>query len=261
MSRDPSRATDWDAESYHRIAGMQERWGLKVLDRLPLRGDETVLDAGCGSGRMTRHVLERLPRGRVIGVDASPSMVEHARQELGDDERIELIVADLAELDLTRQVDAIFSNATFHWVPDHERLFERLFAALRPGGRMEVQFGGEGNVREFVTAIEAASADERFAAYFEGMKTPWYFAGPEQTEERLRGAGFDVGSISLDHYDEQPDDPYAFMRASGLNAHIERLPGDLPAQFMQQLRERLPEPVVLHYVRLNVSATRPAPAV
>jgi trans-aconitate 2-methyltransferase len=261
MRAEPGGTTDWDAESYHRIAGMQERWGLKVLDRLELRGDEVVLDAGCGSGRMTRHVLDRVPDGRVIGIDASPSMIEHARGELGDDDRLELIVGDLAQLDLEEQVDAIFSNATFHWVPDHERLFARLFAALRPGGRMEVQFGGEGNVQAFIQAIEAVAAEPEFAEHLSGLEAPWYFAGPEETEARLRAAGFDVRSISLDHYDEQPDDPYQFMRASGLNAHLERLPGDLPKRFMERLRARLPEPVVLHYVRLNVSAARPAPTV
>jgi trans-aconitate 2-methyltransferase len=261
MSGKPSGATDWDAETYHRIAGMQERWGLRVLDRLELRGDETVLDAGCGSGRMTRHVLERLPTGRVIGVDASPSMIEHARQELGDDERLELRVADLAELELDEPVDVIFSNATLHWVPDHERLFTRLFVALRPGGRMEVQFGGEGNVEEFIAAIESVASEPEFSDHLSELEAPWYFAGPEETEARLRAAGFEVESIWLDHYDEKPDDPYQFMRASGLNAHLERLPGDLSERFMERLRARLPEPVVLRYVRLNVSATRPAPTV
>ena len=256
-SPDQRRTTDWDAESYHRIAGMQERWGLRVLDRLPLKGDETVLDAGCGSGRMTRHLLERLPEGRVVGVDASPSMIEHARKELGDDDRLELIVADLAKLELDEPVDAIFSNATFHWLPDHDRLFARLFAALRPGGRIEAQFGAEGNVAGFVEAIEAVSSQAEFAPHLGDLEAPWYFASPDDTEARLRAAGFEVDAISVDHYDEQPDDPYAFMRASGLNAHIERLPGDLSEQFMSRLRERLPEPVVLHYVRLNVSARRP----
>jgi trans-aconitate 2-methyltransferase len=258
MASGESGTTDWDAETYHRIAGMQERWGLKVLERLELRGDETILDAGCGSGRMTRHVLARVPDGRVIGVDASPSMIEHARRELGPDERLELAVADLAELELGEPVDAVFSNATFHWVPDHVRLFERLFVALRPGGQFEVQFGGEGNVIEFVDAIEAVSSDPRFAPHLEDLDAPWNFAGAEETETRLRAAGFDVEAIWMDHYDEQPDDPYMFMRASGLNAHVERLPGDLPEQFMQRLRELLPHPVTLHYVRLNVSAIRPA---
>ena len=206
---------------------------------------------------MTRHVLDRVPNGRVIGVDASPSMIEHARKELGEDERLELMVADLAELELDEQIDAIFSNATFHWVPDHERLFAKLFAALRPGGQMEVQFGGQGNVEKFISAIETVAAEPDFADHLGDLEAPWYFAGEGETETRLLAAGFDVESIWMDQYDEQPDDPYGFMRASGLNAHIERLPGDLAERFMERLRAQLPEPVILRYVRLNVSAKRP----
>jgi trans-aconitate 2-methyltransferase len=255
---EPARTTDWDAATYHRIAGMQERWGLGVLDRLSLRGDETVLDAGCGSGRMTRHLLERLPNGRVIGVDASPSMIEHARQELGKSARLELIVADLLEFELDEPVDAVFSNATLHWVLDHDRLFERLFSALRPGGRMEAQFGGEGNVAELEAAVAALEADERFAPSLSGEPRPWYFASLADTEARLRRAGFDVDRLSLDEFDEQPHDPRDFIKASGLNTHLMRLPEELRDEFVDAVRAALPEPLTLHYVRLNASARRPA---
>jgi trans-aconitate 2-methyltransferase len=252
-----ARTTDWDAETYHRIAGMQERWGLEVLDRLPLRGDETVLDAGCGSGRMTRHVLDRLPSGRVIGVDASPSMIEHARRELGEADRLDLIVADLLELQLDEPVDAIFSNAALHWVLDHDRLFERLFSALRPGGRMEAQFGGEGNVAELEAAVTALEADERFASNLSGRGRPWYFAGRADTEERLRSSGFEVVRLSLDEFDEQPSNPRDFIKASGLNTHLTRLPEELRDEFVDAVRAALPDPLTLRYVRLNVSARRP----
>ena len=137
--------SDWDAATYHEVAGPQEEWGLKVLGRLDLSGDETVLDAGCGSGRMTRHLVERVPEGRVIGVDSSPSMIELARENLGD--RADLREMSLLDLDLDGEVDAIFSDATFHWVIDHERLFARLHAALRPGGVIEAQCGGAGEHR------------------------------------------------------------------------------------------------------------------
>lgn len=252
-----AQPTDWDAAAYHRIADMQEAWGIKVLDRLRLSGDETVLDAGCGSGRMTRHVVARVPDGRVIGVDAAPSMIAHAREQLGDDDRVELIVADLAELELGEQVDAVFSNATLHWVPDHSRLFRRLCAALRPAGRLEVQFGGEGNVAEWEAAVVAVSGDERFAPHLRDMTLPWHFAGLEETEAHLRGAGFEIERLSLDRVDEQPPDPREYMRASGLNTHLERLPEPLRADFTDAVSERLPSPLTLHYVRLNVSATRP----
>jgi trans-aconitate 2-methyltransferase len=253
-----SKATDWDAEAYHKVSGMQEAWGLKVLDRLPVEGGETVLDAGCGSGRMTHHLLERLPRGRVIGVDASPAMIEHAREELGERPNLELRVADLLDLELREPVDAIFSNATFHWIPDHERLFGRLFALLRPGGALEAQFGAQGNVAELEAAILALEGDERFAPYLRGMAPPWYFASLGDTDARLRRAGFEIGRLWIEDFDEQPPDPAEFIRASGLNAHLERLPEHLRGSFVQALIGSLPRPLTLHYVRLNVSARSPA---
>src|SRR5919198_3305722 len=126
-------ARDWDPASYERVGSPVRTFGRALLDRLDLRGDETVLDAGCGSGGVTRELIERVPDGRVIGVDASPSMIDQARAALGDAAVWQ--VGDLLELELEDPVDVVFSSATFHWIPDHDRLFTRLFAALRPGGR------------------------------------------------------------------------------------------------------------------------------
>ena len=137
----------WDAGTYDRVSGPQAEWAALVLDRLPLEGNETVLDAGCGSGRVTQRLLERLPEGRVVAVDSARSMVEHAREVL--DERATVFCADLAQLELDEPVDAVFSNAVFHWVPDHEQLFERMFAALRPGGVLVAQCGRAGNIARF----------------------------------------------------------------------------------------------------------------
>src|SRR3954467_14657112 len=110
---------NWDAKSYDVLSDPQFEMARPVLERLRLNGDETVLDAGCGSGRVTEMLLERLPRGHVVAVDASPSMVEHARKRLG--ERATVFQSALAELLLDEPVDAVFSNAVFHWVPDHEK--------------------------------------------------------------------------------------------------------------------------------------------
>jgi trans-aconitate methyltransferase len=167
---------DWDAATYDRVSDPQVEWALEVLDRLPLRGDETVLDAGCGSGRVTRLLLERLPRGRVVAVDAAPAMVEQARAALGD--RATVLLADLAELELDEPVDAVFSNAVFHWVADHERLFTRLHAALRPGGRLVAQCGGEGNVERFLAVARAVAEEPPFADYLA--------AGPARGASRRR---------------------------------------------------------------------------
>ena len=174
---------DWDGATYDRIADPMTRWGGGVLERLPLAGDETVLDAGCGSGRVTEQLLERLPRGRVIAVDAAPSMLAEAHKRLarfGD--RVRFVEGDLAEpLPIDGPVDVILSTATFHWVPDHDALFRNLAAVLRPGGMLVAQCGGVANV---------ASVRRVLVELGETWPGPWTFATPEETSARLSAAGF-----------------------------------------------------------------------
>ena len=228
-----------------------------MLARLKLAGDETVLDAGCGSGRVTKLLLDRLPRGRVIGVDSAPSMIEQAREAFAGEERVELRVGDLTKLDLAESVDAVYSNATFHWILDHRRLFGRLHAALRPGGAMEAQCGGEGNVAEWTRAIEAAQGDERFVAYLRGMADTHNFASVGDTEIRLRAAGFDSIRAWLERKVATPAEPREFVRAVGLSKHLALLPEELHDEFVDAVLGSMARPLRLEYVRLNISARRP----
>jgi trans-aconitate 2-methyltransferase len=245
---------DWDAATYHRVSGPQVEWAGALLDRLDLRGDETVLDAGCGSGRVTSMLLERLPRGHVVAVDQAPSMVEHAREALPPG-RATVLQASLTELVLDEPVDAVFSNAVFHWVADHDRLFSRLFSALRPGGRLVAQCGGEGNVARFHRAAREAAAEEPFARHFTGWKGPWNFAGAGETAERLERAGFEAVETWLEPYPLVPDDPGDYLRTVCLGYHLERLPEELRDAYAEAvLRRANPE---LDYVRLNIVAIRP----
>jgi trans-aconitate 2-methyltransferase len=245
---------DWDAATYHRVSGPQVEMAGAVLARLDLRGDETVLDAGCGSGRVTLMLLERLPRGRVVAVDQAASMVEHAREALPPD-RATVLQASLTELALDSPVDAVFSNAVFHWVADHDALFARLFAALRPGGRMVAQCGGEGNVARFHQAAREAAAAEPFVRWFEGWEGPWNFAAPAVTAERLARAGFEAVETWLEPYPVVPDDPDEYLRTVCLGYHLERLPEELRDAYTEAvLRRADPE---LDYVRLNITARVP----
>jgi trans-aconitate 2-methyltransferase len=245
---------DWDAATYHRVSGPQVEFAAAVLDRLDLRGDETVLDAGCGSGRVTLMLLERLPHGHVVAVDQAPSMVEHARAALPAD-RATVLQAELTELRLDEPVDAVFSNAVFHWVPDHDRLFERLHAALRPGGRMVAQCGGEGNVARFHQAAREAAAEEPYAAHFEDWVGPWNFAAPDETAGRLERAGFEEVEAWLEPRPVVPDDPGDYLRTVCLGYHLERLPHELRDGYVQAVLER--SAAELDYVRLNIVAMRP----
>jgi trans-aconitate 2-methyltransferase len=246
---------DWDAATYDRVSAPQVEWAERVLDRLPLRGDETVLDAGCGSGRVTRMLLERLPEGHVVAVDSAPSMVEHAREAL-DPARSTIFQADLTELRLDEPVDAAFSNAVFHWIADHDALFARLGAALRPGGRLVAQCGGEGNIARFHEVAQAVAAEPPYTEYLGGWKGPWNFAGPKDTAERLERVGFGEIDTWLEPYPITPPDPSHYLRTVCLGPHLTALPEELGPRYVEAVRERWDGE--LDYVRLNIDARKPS---
>ncbi|MEJ7788622.1 MAG: class I SAM-dependent methyltransferase [Thermoleophilaceae bacterium] len=246
---------DWDAATYDRVSAPQVEWAGPVLDRLDLQGNETVLDAGCGSGRVTRLLLDRLPRGRVIAVDAAPSMVDLAREALGHQAEVHLF--ELTALRLDEPVDAVFSNAVFHWVGDHDALFARLFAALRPGGRMSAQCGGAGNVARFHEAARWVGAEEPFAEHLAGWAGPWNFAAAEDTAKRLQEAGFTQVSTWLEPTPVVPEFSEEYLRTVCLGHHLERLPERLRGPYVHRVAERCGQPVELDHVRLNMLGVRP----
>jgi trans-aconitate 2-methyltransferase len=243
---------DWDAVSYDRVSDPQFGWALEQLERLPLKGDEVVLDAGCGSGRVTAELVDRLPRGRVYGVDAAPSMAAHARATLGD--RGTILCQDLVDLNLPEPVDAVFSNATFHWISDHDALFGALRRAMKPGARLVAQCGGQGNITAFRRLADEVAGEEPFAEHFGSWEGPWNYAAGDQTEERLHGAGFTDVSCWLEPRPVTPADPAAFVRTVCLVRHLDRLSEDLRGPFINRVLERSGQPLVLEYVRLNMTA-------
>lgn len=242
---------EWDARTYDRIADPMHRWGLGVLARLPLVGDERVLDAGCGSGRVTEALVERLPSGSVVALDASAAMLQEARGRLarfGD--RVTYVQADLGQpLPVSPPVDAILSTAVFHWVPDHEALFRNLAAVIRSGGRLVAQCGGSGNI---------ASLDRILRDMGIAGGAALNFAKPLATMARLEAAGFHDAEVWL------TDEPTRLEPGAPLETYLETIclrdqlarlaPADRPA-FVREVARRMPEPV-LDYVRLNIVAIR-----
>lgn len=242
----------WDGSTYDRISGPMESLGLEVLARLNLKGDETVLDAGCGSGRITQALIERLPRGQAIAVDQSPSMVDSARKRLGPGADIRML--DLLELELEGPVDAILSTATFHWIADHDRLFQRLHAALRPGGRLVAQCGGEGNIEVLRGYVAPLLSREPYAEHFRDWAPPWNYASAPKTHERLLSAGFASAECRLTPAPREPEYPREFLAMIVLGPHVQQLPEELRERFMDDVLDTLGEPVVVDYIRLNIDA-------
>jgi len=255
---------EWDAKTYQRASDPQFTWGKKVLAALDLHGGERVVDAGCGTGRLTELIAERLPRGHVIGVDRSENMLDEARARVlarFGPERVSFVSADLATWIASPPVDAVFSTATFHWVLDHARLFASVRASLRKGGALVAQCGGAGNlvrVRDHARRIETSA---RFAPYFAGVPEPWHFADPEETASLLAAAGFDRIETSLELAPTPfPDEATyrEFVEKLVFRASLARLPDAATrAAYVDAIvaaSAAEDPPFTLDYVRLNIRA-------
>jgi trans-aconitate methyltransferase len=262
----PSQTREWNATDYHRISGPQVSWGKKVLARVRLRGDEMLMDAGCGTGRLTAELLQNLPRGRVVGVDLSQNMLAGARDYLTTDFRGKflLVAADLQDLPFDRVFDGIFSTAAFHWVLDHDRLFRSLFRALRPGGWLRAQCGGGPNLARLRKRTGELAATAKYARYFAGFREPWTFNDAETAAAVLRRAGFEDVHTSLEPAPTILEDlpKYSeFVCSVILRQHLERIPDDaLRTAFVAALASQAAAddpPFSLDYWRLNLDAKIP----
>ena len=247
---------EWDGRSYDRVSGPMADMAAPVLDRLALRGDETVIDAGCGSGRVTEALLERLPEGRVVAVDASADMLAAARERISD-ERVSFVQSDLVQLDLGEPADAILSTATFHWIDDQAGLYRALHGALKPGGRLVAQCGGEGNIaglRRVVGEVIAADTELRERL---GDWTPWKFLAPVETVAHLEEAGFAQHECWLQEWPVETPDGLEWLRTVNLGAHVDRIADEaLADRFIRAVYDRMGgDPLKIDYVRLNIDAT------
>jgi len=255
-------AREWNAVEYEEISAPQTRWGAGVLEHLDLRGDETVLDAGCGTGRVTELLLERMPHGSVLAVDGSASMVESARERFSGDSRVRVKRQDLLELEVDKTLDLIFSTATFHWIKNHERLFENLAKALKPGGQLVAQCGGEGNISRSTLATSETMNEERFRRYFEDWTDDKHYANARDTKQRLEDAGFREVETWL-HDEPTPfgsvDELARFLQTVVLGGQMLRLPEEERGPFAASVAAKIGEydgPPMLGYVRLNMVAVR-----
>jgi trans-aconitate 2-methyltransferase len=220
---------EWNAALYHEISAPQVSWGKKVLARISLRGDETVLDAGCGTGRLTRDLLEALPRGHVVGLDLSQNMLGAARAYLEPDfgGRVEFVCCDLLDMPLEQRFDGIFSTASFHWVLDHDRLFRSLHRAHRPGAWLCAQCGGAKNLARFLGRVHTLIAAQPYAQHFVGYPYPWEFSDAETAASRLCHAGFEEIETSLEEVPTKfpnAQEFQQFVESVVLRNHLDRIP-------------------------------------
>lgn len=254
-------SSEWDATSYHRLSNPQFSWGMKVLERLRLRGDERVLDAGCGSCRLTAELRNLLPRGAVVGADMSLNMLCQAISHT--DGRVPLVQADLQQLPFRAVFDGVFSTATFHWVPDHAQLFRSLFAVMKSGAWLEAQCGGGPNLARIHERAETIIRCPEYREFFTGWRRTTHYESAETFEDNMRRAGFVDIKIWLEQAPARLADAEEFkqyLATVTLREHTDRITDPILRQrFLDQLALKASQddpPFVMDYWRLNMSAKR-----
>jgi len=263
---DAQKSREWNAAEYHRLSAPQFQWGQRVLGELHLGGDECVLDAGCGTGKLTRLLLQSLPHGRVIGLDLSRNMVQLAHDYLAEfADRVQFVAADLAALPFRECFNGIFSTASFHWVLDHDALFRNLFSSLKAGGWLHAQCGGGPNLVRLRERVSALAHSSEFSQWLGHFREPWFFSDAEGAASRLQGAGFEVIETGLEPASFAVPTSREFqdyLRTFVLHRHLEFLPEkELRESFVRKLADASAHddpPWTLDYWRLNLRARKPA---
>ena len=257
--------TFWDADVYTRIGKPMRRWAQQVIEDLGLRGDETVLDAGCGSGAVTLDLLERLPRGQIYAVDASPEMIDALQREIQQRRitNVHPMRASLTDFALPEPVDVVFSNAVFHWIPDDEGLFGSLFRATKDGGRLRAQCGGYGNNVHVLEAVAAVREQPRFEAHLRGFSDTKKYRTPDEAKRSLEAVGWRDVRANLWAQPvpfEDLDEAALYVRTILLRDHVARLPdadGDAYARaVVDETVRRWGAPYGADYVRLDLWASK-----
>ncbi|MEQ1831767.1 MAG: methyltransferase domain-containing protein [Candidatus Eisenbacteria bacterium] len=260
-----SQPREWDADTYHRVSAPQHGWGLRVLERLALRGGEHVLDAGCGTGRVTLALCERVQAagGRVSALDGSVRMTQVARRTLPVS--VPVVAANLLAMPYGAAFDVVFSTATFHWVRDPAALYAALARVLRPGGRLVAQCGGAGNLRAFLERVHVLCGLPRFAARFADWREPYCFLAAPAAAAYLRAGGFTEVRAGLEPAPatfDRREDYRVFLERVVLGAWMTRFDGAEPEReaFLDVLCDAAEDdatPFTLDYVRLNLEAALP----
>jgi len=181
-------AYEFDGKKYEQASSHQKEWGTRLISELELKGDECVLDLGCGDGSLSVQIAELLPKGSVLGIDASQGMIDAALPKARENLHFSLL--DINDLNFVEQFDVVFSNATLHWVKDHAKLIQNVRRSLRPNGRVRFNFGGDGNCSNFFTVIREAMTMASYAEYFSAFQWPWYMPPVDEYSALANSAGF-----------------------------------------------------------------------
>jgi trans-aconitate 2-methyltransferase len=232
----------WDAADYAAHSAPQQLWAQELIAKLNLRGEERILDVGCGDGKVTAELARVVPRGWVTGIDASPQMIDFARKTFPRDKipNLEFDIMDARKIRLAQKFDLVFSNAALHWVDDHQAFLRGAAQCLRPGGRLVFSCGGQGNAQDVFLAVRAEMRCTRWREFFRRLEAPYFFYRPADYEQWLPRFGFRARQLRLAPKDAVYDGRGSFvawLRTTWL-PYTQRVPEDLREEFVAAVTDR-----------------------
>jgi len=232
----------WDAEDYSRSSSAQQVWARELIAKLRLSGDESVLDIGCGDGKVTAEIAALVPNGRVVGVDNSPEMVRFAADSFGDGSTANLrfLLRDARELGFDEEFDVVFSNATLHWVIDHGPVLRGIFRAMKPGGRVLLQMGGRGNAADILSIMDSLAVDPKWRSYFREPVVAYGFYGPDEYSGWLVDSGLTplrVELLARDMAQPGKEGLASWVRTTWL-PYTQRVPEERRGEFIADIVDR-----------------------
>ncbi len=232
----------WIAADFAANSIVQQTWARELIARLKLRGDERILDVGCGDGKVTAEIARALQRGSATGVDASPQMIKFAQKAFPSKKspNLEFRVMDARRIKFDRQFDLVFSNAALHWVDDHQAILRGMASVLKSGGRLIVSCGGKGNAQDVFVALRPEMRLKRWCGYFRRMPKPYFFYAPGDYEKWLPKFGFKINTLKLAPKDATyagTDGFAAWLRTTWL-PYVQRVPENLREEFIAAVTSR-----------------------
>ena len=265
----------WDAERYHNISNIQEQWGRDLILRRKWKGNEIVMDAGCGTGRVTKLLAEKVSRGGMVyAIDIDTNMIQQARKNLAGFKNVTIIQSHLHNVDLPRKINVIYSNAVLHWISEHKKVFQHFWKLLcndnnsssnnnNKGGRLLIQCGGYGNLEKAHRLINLVKESDEFKDYFMDWKEPWYFAKPSETHRLLQEIGFKNVNVYLSNgyttFSDQKS--YSeFIKTVVMRPFLDYLPNEkIKSKYLNLFLTKVEQSNlswILDYVRLNIMADK-----
>jgi len=254
---------EFDGKKYESASTHQKEWGAKLIAELGLQGTERVLDLGCGDGTLTAQIAILVPDGEVVGVDASQGMIDVARPKAIANLTFRRM--DINELDVVGEFDVALSNATLHWIRDHRRLLGNVRRALRVGGKLRLNFAGDGNCSHFFKVIREAMSQYKYATCFAGFQWPWYMPTLSEYQALMETSGLRDARVwgeNADRYFPDEETMVRWIDQPSLVPFLSYVPEPDKAAFREFVVGRMVEETRQDdgrcfetFRRINVSAT------